>query len=583
MSDWLKIINSRKRKFDKINLLVDSKVKKEIGATLEINQTDRQNSTNCLKCNNSLSDSVLTENNGVCCFCNYHYRINSIERIELVFDENSIDFFDEDISNSDPLNFPGYKEKLRYLIENLKIKEAVITGKGRIFNKEVYFGVMDYRFIMGSMGSVVGEKLTRMIEKATKENKPVIIFSASGGARMQEGMISLYQMVKVVAAVENHSQRGLLYINVLTDPTTGGVLASFASIADIIIAEPNATIGFAGKKVIKNTIKEKIPSNFQTSEFHFENGHIDIICHRKNLKNKLLDIIDLYSENKIDKINEIKWEINEIQDITNPTNVNISSWEKVKLSRQINRLNGEDYISKIFDKFIELHGDRISNEDKSIITGIGSINGINVTVILSAKGKSLDENLFRNFGMARPEGYRKVERVSKLSEKFGLPVICFVDTPGAYSGVEAEKMGQGYAIASNIRNFMKLSVPILSIITGEGGSGGALAIGVADWIFILENSIYSVISPEGCASILFKDSKRAKEVSEFLKLTADELLKLNIVDEIIPETKEGIDIDEQVFINNMKMKVFKKLIELLNLDIDTLLFKRGYKFRSKGV
>ena len=581
MSEWIEQIKKRKKYFDNERVVLENASQNEVSATVKINEESTQSVIKCPSCNKLLNELELVNNNRVCYHCKHHFRMNAIDRIELTFDYGSIELLDENIVSCNPINFPNYDEKLEYLMDSLKIKEAVVTGKGNILNKEVYFGIMDYRFIMGSMGSVVGEKLTRMIERATEEKKPIIIFSASGGARMQEGMISLYQMAKVVAAVDRHSQKGLLYISVLTDPTTGGVIASFASIADIIIAEPNATIGFAGKRVANNTIKEKEINDFQTSEYHFENGHIDIICERKKLAKTISDIINLYIPNLTNKVNDINYEI--IKTKNKIGNSNISERERVCLARHPNRPNFQEYTKNVFDNFIELHGDRISKDDQAIIAGIGSINGIPVTAILNAKGKNLEDNVFRNFGMSGPEGYRKVVRVTKLSEKFGLPVICFIDTPGAYCGVEAEKMGQSEAIASSIRTFTKLTVPIISIVTGEGGSGGALATGVADWIFILENSIYSVISPEGCASILFKDLSKVEESAKYLKLTSDELLKLNIVDEIIPEPKGGIQNDVEASIYYIRDKLYNKLIELLQEDIKQLLAMRSDKFRNKGV
>lgn len=583
MSEWLKIINERKKILGQSEFLFNSETKTEIDATFKLDKESKQNLIICPNCNEALNGLELSENNKVCYYCNYHFRINSIERIKLIFDEKDLVLYDEDIISCDPINFPDYDIKLEKLKDELNINEAVITGKGKISNKEVHFGIMDYRFIMGSMGAAVGERLTRMIERATKEAKPIIIFSASGGARMQEGIISLYQMAKVVAAIEEHSRKGLMYISVLTNPTTGGVMASFASIADVIIAEPNATIGFAGKRVIKNINNDNFINNCQTSEFHLESGHIDILCSRRKLKSTIADIIELYIGHSSDNKSKLNVGIIEDMYIVNSSLANISAWEKVKLARDPNRPNFQDYINNIFDNFIELHGDRISNDDKSIVTGIGTINGVHVTAILNAKGKNLDENIIRNFGMGRPEGYRKVVRVARMSEKFGLPVICFVDTPGADSGIEAEKMGQGYAIANSIKNFTKLAVPIISIIIGEGGSGGALAIGVADWVFILENAIYSIISPEGCASILFKDSSRAEEVAEYLKLTADELLKLNVVNEIIPESKNGFNIEKEILLNYIKVKLFNKLVELLQIDMNTLLMKRREGLRIKGI
>lgn len=579
MSGIFKIIKDRKREFYIQN--ESSNVKGQIALTL--NGKENLNYVICPNCNENLYINSLLENNRVCYNCQYHFRMNSLERIKLIFDEESVVFFDENLVSSNPLEFPGYNEKLNELNKKLEINEAVITGKGCIFNQNVYFGVMDYRFFMGSMGSVVGEKLTRMIEKSTKERKPIIIFSASGGARMQEGMISLYQMAKVVAALEKHSNEGLLYISVLTDPTTGGVIASFASVGDIIIAEPNATIGFAGKRVTESITKEKMPENFQTSEFHFEKGHIDFICKRDDLKNVLSNLLKIYSDTIVAKEKVLECNFIENGMGKNIKNNDTAEWEKVKIARSTNRPRVKQYIEKIFDNFIELHGDRIDTDDKAIVTGIGYINNIPVTLIFNSKGNSLSESVMNNFGMTKPGGYRKVIRLSKLAEKFNMPIICFIDTPGACSGVEAENMGQSFAIASSIRNFSSIKVPTISIITGEGGSGGALAMGVADWIFILENSIYSVISPEGCASILFRDLSKVEECCKYLKLTSNELLSLGIVDEIIPEFGIDFNLNSDEFYYYTKTKIYNKLVELINNNINELVNNRYLKFRKHGV
>lgn len=252
--------------------------------------------TKCPSCGGVLINMDLNENLNLCNKCGYHFRIDSLRRIDITFDSNSIEFFDEDICSKNPLNYPGYDKKLRALSQSLGINEAVVTGKGDIDGKTVCFGVMDWRFIMGSMGSVVGEKLTRMVERGIELKLPVIIFSVSGGARMQEGMLSLSQMSKVSAALKRHSNEGLLYISVLTDPTTGGVTASFASLGDIIIAEPGATIGFAGKRVIEQTIRQKLPSDFQSSEFMLEHGFVDMIINRKDMKKTLSHLLSIHGE-----------------------------------------------------------------------------------------------------------------------------------------------------------------------------------------------------------------------------------------------------------------------------------------------
>lgn len=248
----------------------------------------------CEACGSTVYKKDLEEALMVCKCCNMHFRMNARERISLIIDEDSFVEFDEAMISGNPLSYPKYEDKLNSLKEQTGLNEAVITGQGKIKGIATVIAVMDSRFMMASMGSVVGEKITRAIEKATANKMPVIIFTASGGARMQEGIISLMQMAKVSAALSRHDEAGLLYVTVLTDPTTGGVTASFAMLGDIILAEPNALIGFAGKRVIEQTIKQKLPDEFQKSEFLLEHGFIDKIVERKDLKQVLGNILDMH-------------------------------------------------------------------------------------------------------------------------------------------------------------------------------------------------------------------------------------------------------------------------------------------------
>jgi len=248
----------------------------------------------CNKCKEILYKEDLKNNYSICPNCGQYFRLSSRRRIKQIIDEGTFEELDQDMQTSDLLKFDGYKEKIQTLQEKTKIKEAIQTGTGNINGIKVAIGVMDSNFMMGSMGSVVGEKITRLVEKAIEERLPVIVFCVSGGARMQEGIISLMQMAKTSAAIAKLDEAGLLYISVLTDPTTGGVTASFASLGDIILAEPGALIGFAGPRVIEQTIKQKLPEGFQSSEFLLEHGFIDKIVERKDMKNTLYNIIKLH-------------------------------------------------------------------------------------------------------------------------------------------------------------------------------------------------------------------------------------------------------------------------------------------------
>lgn len=260
----------------------------------------------------------------------------------------------------------------------------------------------------------------------------------------------------------------------------------------------------------------------------------------------------------------------------------ISAWEKVALARKAERPKSLDYINNIFTNFIELHGDRCFGDDKSIISGIAELNGMPVTVIGEQKGKNAKENIERNFGMPNPEGYRKALRLMKQAEKFNRPIITFIDTPGAYPGMGAEERGQGEAIAKNLFEMSRLKVPTISIVIGEGSSGGALALGVTDYIIMLENSIYSILSPEGFASILYKDSSKSSEAAETMKITSKELKKLGVIDNIIEEPEGGAQEDIETVCKNLKRIILKQIEILSKLSQDELVEQRYEKYRKIG-
>ena len=258
----------------------------------------------------------------------------------------------------------------------------------------------------------------------------------------------------------------------------------------------------------------------------------------------------------------------------------VTAWERVKIARETDRPTALDYIENIFDKFIELHGDRYFKDDKSIVCGLGNIGNQNYTIIGEQKGRTTKENIERNFGMPNPEAYRKALRFMKQAEKFNRPIVTFIDTKGAYPGLGAEERGQGEAIARNLMEMSELKVPIIAIVIGEGSSGGALAIGVGDKVLMLENAVYSILSPEGYASILWKDSSRAEEAAEKMKLTAEDLYKLGIVDEVLKEPKGNAKLDVEKMSNIIKKKIVETTKELQKLDINELTKNRYQKFRN---
>ncbi len=502
----------------------------------------------CNKCGQPIYVEDVVNNYYVCPKCSGYFRVHAYRRIEMIADEGSFEEWNQDMPVSNPLEFPGYEKKLQAAREKSRLNEAVVTGKCTVDGSPAVIGVCDARFIMSSMGHVVGEKITDAVERATKEQLPVVLFACSGGARMQEGIVSLMQMAKTSAALKRHHEAGQLFVSVLTDPTTGGVTASFAMLGDIILAEPGALIGFAGPRVIEQTIGQKLPEGFQRSEFLLDHGFVDKIVERRDQKKVIGQILFMHQKHamvpraarpalaaahahsgKDEKAVFVDKKGKSGQDGGK------TAWDTVLLSRKSDRPVATDYINAIFDEFIEFHGDRYFKDDGAIVGGIAMFHGMPVTVIGQQKGKNTKENIKRNFGMPSPDGYRKALRLMKQAETFNRPVVCFVDTPGAFCGLEAEERGQGEAIARNLFEMASLTVPVLSMVIGEGGSGGALAMAVANEVWMLENAIYSILSPEGFASILYKDSKKAPDAAKVMKVTAKDLQNLKLIERIIPE------------------------------------------------
>ena len=552
----------------------------------------------CNACKSVIVAEDVKKGQYICPKCRHYFRMDAFERLALITDDGSFEQWDMHLATKNPLDYKGYEEKIAFLKENTGLDEAVLTGKASIGGIETAIGVCDSRFIMASMGEVVGEKITRMIERAQSERLPIVLFACSGGARMQEGIVSLMQMVKTSAALKRYSDAGGFYVSVLTNPTTGGVTASFAMLGDVILAEPGALIGFAGPRVIEQTIGQKLPKGFQKSEFLLEHGFIDRIVEREEMRGLLYRILKMHPLDKdtawdAENNEQKNGQKNEQQLKRQPERQSTGTlrqgpctdaWERVQRSRRKDRPVASEYIERLFTNFIEFHGDRAFGDDPAIIGGVADFHGIPVTVIAQEKGMTTKENIARNFGMPSPEGYRKALRLMKQAEKFNRPIVTFVDTPGAYPGLKAEKHGIGEAIARNLMEMSQLTVPIIVIVIGEGGSGVALALSVGDRMVMLENSVYSVLSPEGFASILWKDKdgSRVHEAAELMKLTANDLYEMKIIDKIIKEPRGGITKNREYVYKRLRIYLRNTLEELMKLSKTSLVNKRYNKFREMG-
>lgn len=300
------------------------------------------------------------------------------------------------------------------------------------------------------------------------------------------------------------------------------------------------------------------------------------------LDTKIVEMKKFSEEKGIDLSGEISKFVAERDEKLKEIYKNLSSWDKVFVSRHPERPYTLDYIENIATDFIELHGDRLFKDDPAIVGGFCKIDGKKVLIVGHQKGRTTEEKIYRNFGMANPEGYRKALRLFKMAERFSIPIVTFIDTPGAYPGLEAEEHGQGEAIARNLMEMSGLKVPIISFVIGEGGSGGALGLGVSDKIYMLENSVYSVISPEGCAAILYKDASRAEEAAENLKITAQSLYKLGVIDGIVEEPAGGAHRDHKCIALNLKNIILSSFSELEKISVEELVENRYNKFRKMG-
>ncbi len=534
----------------------------------------------CPACKRIIEQEALSSALDVCPRCGHHLRVFGRARMRITVDEGSFEEWDATLASTNFLDFPGYTERLEAAQECSHETEAVVCGKATIAGIACATFFMDANFMMGSMGSAVGEKISRVFERATEQGLPVVGFCLSGGARMQEGLTSLMQMAKVSLVRERFAASGHPYIAVLTDPTTGGVMASFAMEGDITLAEPEALVGFAGPRVIEQTTHKRLPQGFQSAEFLVDHGFCDMVVHRSVMRDTLAELLALHEG--LEPASEAPHTLSGV-DIPRKSrrrtpHLAKNTSDALKYIRSSKHPTALALIETAFDGFVEFHGDRLYGEDSAVVAGIAWKNGIAMTVIAIERGRTMKDRVARNFGMAHPEGYRKALRLMKQAERFGRPVLCLVDTAGAYCGIGAEERGQAEAIATNLLEMGSLRVPIVTVITGEGGSGGALALSVADRVFMLESSAYSVVSPEACASILWKDAKKAQEAAEALHMRPDDLVDLGIVDDIIDDAGRT----PQEIGSEMLTRVLATFDQLASRSVDELLEARYTKFRAIG-
>ena len=429
-------------------------------------------------------------------------------------DPGSFELRQDGLSSRDPLDYPGYRDGLEAAAKRASADESVVTGMATIGGHRVELASFQFDFLGGSMGEVAGERLARAMEMSAKRRVPFVLRTTTGGARMQEGMRSLIQMPKVVSARMELADAHEAFVAVLGHPTTGGVLASLASLADVTLAESDATIGFAGPRVAESFTGSPLPDGSHTASSAFRSGLVDAVVERASMRTAVEEILGCLEPASSGGTPPQRHEASE---------TDLDAWDAVQRARSTERLSGRALVDAVAERFTELRGDRAGGDDPAVIAGLARLEGRPVVVL------ALDPQRSPN-----ASGFRKALRCLEVARRLDLPVVTFVDTRGADPSAPSEAAGVAGAIARLFEGMLAVPVPTLAVVTGEGGSGGALAFATSDRIVAFEDSIFSVIGPEGAAQILWKDASKAPEAARALKLTAADLQRLGIADHVEP-------------------------------------------------
>lgn len=534
----------------------------------------------CESCGRLVYYKDYKDNLYICPRCGRAFIMTPKQRFDLLFDNNDWTRLDLPTVSDDPLNFVdrmSYQDRLAEARSDTGVHDAVVSADGVLGGVPTTVCVLNGDFMMGSMGRAAGDGIIASMEHATAARRPFVMVVASGGARMQENILSLMQMARTTVAVNRLHANGIPYIVLLTDPTYGGVTASFAMLGDIHIAESGARIGFAGRRVIEQNIREKLPSNFQTAEYLYEHGMVDMVVPRNELHDTLSRVLAVLTKQPREpKAINVS---TPLTDNKKPRGMGeTDAYDKVLLARNENRPHFLDYINGIVDDWTYLAGDRLYAEDSAMGSGIGYWRGIPAVIIGQEQGRTIETRQKHRFGMANPDGYRKAQRMMRLAEKFNLPLISLFDTAGAFAGREGEERGQSQAVAMSMSVGLSIKTPYVAVNVGQGGSGGAIAIGTADRVLMMENAIYSVIAPESCASILWKDNKFKAVAAQAMKLTARDMANLNVIDGIIDEPAGGAHTDWQTTMELLSSAVADNIRELQEIPATELPARRAEKF-----
>ena len=530
----------------------------------------------CLFCEEPISDSPSYLTYRVCPFCRFHYTVTARERIELLVDKETFKENYKYVKTVEPLSFSRRNRYRKFLEQDQNrtgLTEAAVAGKCRIGDVETMLIVLDFGFMGGTMGSVVGEKVSMAFENAARRGIPAVAVVSGGGVRIQEGVLSLMQMAKTVTAANRLRDEEVPFIVVLANPSTGQAYASFANLADVILAEPGSLIGLSPLRTLREVSKMPLPLDAHTAEAHVGHGLLDNVVDRENLQPRIASILQILTAQKHGKSNHknlLKSEPEECDEV--------EPWEAMTAARNSERPQASSYFRSILDPFIELRGDRLNSDDRSVVTGIGFMDGLAVAVI-GQQRRTLDEGeRYHVF----PDGLRKAQRLIDLASRFKLPLVTLIDTQGADPGLEAEEQGIGNAIARTLSSMLTVPTPMVSVVIGEGGSEGALALGLSDRILMQQFAIYSPISVNHTLGAAHHDHMLDREAAEALMLTAHDCLELGIADEVVPEPDGGSHVDPHEASAVLQTAILTNIFQLSKMSEGKLLKRRYKKFRRMG-
>ena len=530
----------------------------------------------CLFCEEPISDSPSYLTYRVCPFCRFHYTVTARQRIELLADKGTFKEFYKYVSSVEPLSFSRRARYRKFLAQDQDrtgLTEAVVTGKCRIGDIEAMLIVLDFGFMGGTMGSVVGEKVSMAFENAARKGLPAVAVVSGGGTRIQEGVLSLMQMAKTVTAANRLRNEEVPFIVVLANPSTGQAYASFANLADVILAEPGSLIGLSPLRTLREVSKMPLPLDAHTAEAHVGHGLLDNVVDRENLQPRVASLLEILTAHKRGSSNH-----KSLLKAEPRICAEVEPWEAVSAARNTERPHASAYFRSMLDPFIELRGDRLNSDDRSIVAGLGFMEGQPVAVIGQQRRPLVEGERYHVF----PDGLRKAQRVIDLASRFKLPLVTLIDTQGADPGLEAEEQGIGNAIATTLSSMLTVPTPMVSVVIGEGGSEGALALGLSDRILIQQYAVYSPMSVNHTLGAAHHDHMLDREAAEALMLTAHDCVELGIADQVVGEPEGGAHVDPREASSSLKTAILANIVQLAKMSQGKLLKKRYRKFRRMG-